>query len=214
MVILLACLSHLLACTTGVMTDQISEANLTPTDTNHTLQSRGTTRKSWPWYCPFPGSADVWFLLPWSFGWSSIVLDWLTIVLWWIRTLWVPGARFRKWFEEAPCILQWSLYEDAFKAWFSFLFFLTVGTSLVSQMVRVCLQYWRPRFNPWVGKIPWRRKWQPTPVLPGKSHGRRSLAGYNLWGWKESDMTEATSSHFISLTFVHFCSTRQNLGSD
>ena len=35
-------------------------------------------------------------------------------------------------------------------------------------------------FDPWVGKIPWRRKWQPTPVfLPGKSHGQRSLAGYS-----------------------------------
>ena len=38
-------------------------------------------------------------------------------------------------------------------------------------------QYRRGRFNPWVGKIPWRSKWQPTPVfLPGKSHGHRSLA--------------------------------------
>ena len=37
----------------------------------------------------------------------------------------------------------------------------------------------RCRFNPWVGKILWRKKWQPTPLfLPGKSHGRRSLAGY------------------------------------
>ena len=37
----------------------------------------------------------------------------------------------------------------------------------------------RPRFDTWVGKIPWRRKWQPTPVfLPGKSHGQRSLVGY------------------------------------
>ena len=43
----------------------------------------------------------------------------------------------------------------------------------------------------WVGKIPWRRKWQPTPVLlPRKSHGRRSLVGYIPWGCKESDMTE------------------------
>ena len=34
------------------------------------------------------------------------------------------------------------------------------------------------RFDPWVGKIPWRKKWQPTPVfLPGKSHGQRSLVG-------------------------------------
>ena len=37
------------------------------------------------------------------------------------------------------------------------------------------------QFDPWVGKIPWRRKWQPTPVfLPGKSHGQRSLAVYRL----------------------------------
>ena len=43
---------------------------------------------------------------------------------------------------------------------------------------------------PGSGKIPWRRKWQPTPVsLPGKSHGRRSLAGHSAWSLKESDMT-------------------------
>ena len=37
----------------------------------------------------------------------------------------------------------------------------------------------RPGFDPWVGKIPWRRAWQPTPVFfPGESHGQRSLAGY------------------------------------
>ena len=56
---------------------------------------------------------------------------------------------------------------------------------------KVCLQCRRPGFDPWVGKIPWRRKWQPTPVfLPGKSHGWRSLVGYCPWGHKESDMTE------------------------
>ena len=43
-------------------------------------------------------------------------------------------------------------------------------------------------FDPWVGKIPWRRKWQPTPeFLPGKSHGQRSLVDYSPWGCKESD---------------------------
>ena len=46
---------------------------------------------------------------------------------------------------------------------------------------------------PWVRKIPWRRKWQPTPVvLPGKTHGQRSQVGYSPWGHKELDMTEAT----------------------
>ena len=42
------------------------------------------------------------------------------------------------------------------------------------------------RFNSWVGKIPWKRAWQPTPVfLPGESHGQRSLVGYSLWGCTE-----------------------------
>ena len=46
------------------------------------------------------------------------------------------------------------------------------------------------RFNPWVGKIPWRRQWQSTPVLPGEFHGQRSLAGSSPWGRKELDTTE------------------------
>ena len=47
------------------------------------------------------------------------------------------------------------------------------------------------QFNPWVKKIPWRRKWQPTPVfLPGKSHGQKSLVGYSPCGLKEPDVTE------------------------
>jgi len=50
-------------------------------------------------------------------------------------------------------------------------------------------------FHPWVRKIPWSRKWQPPPVfLPGKFCGQRSLAGYSPWGYKESDMSEHTSS--------------------
>ena len=54
-----------------------------------------------------------------------------------------------------------------------------------------CMRHRRHGFDPWVGKIPWRRKWQPTPAfLPEKPHGRRRLAGYSLWGHIESDMTE------------------------
>ena len=57
------------------------------------------------------------------------------------------------------------------------------------------LQCRRPRFDPWVGKILWRRKWQPTPVhLLGKSHGRRSIVGYSPWGHKELDTTEQLHS--------------------
>ena len=64
------------------------------------------------------------------------------------------------------------------------------------------LQCGRPRFNPWVGKILWRRKWQPTPVLlPGKSFGQRSMVGYSPRGHKESDTTERL--HFTSLHYQY-----------
>ena len=54
-----------------------------------------------------------------------------------------------------------------------------------------CRRHKRYEFDPCVGKIPCRRKWQPTPVfLPGESHGQRSLAGFSPQRRKESDMTE------------------------
>ena len=56
----------------------------------------------------------------------------------------------------------------------------------------------------WVGKIPWRKQWQPTPVfLPGESHGRRSLVGYSPRGCKESDMTERL--HFKNFVRYIYC---------
>ena len=57
---------------------------------------------------------------------------------------------------------------------------------LVAQWLKkfIC-QCKRWGFDPWVWKIPWSRKWHPTPVfLPGKSHGQRSLVGYSPWGHK------------------------------
>ena len=64
------------------------------------------------------------------------------------------------------------------------------------------VQCGRPGFNPWVGKIPWRRKWQPTPVsLPGKSHGHRSLVGCSSWGLKESGTTERLTLAYL---FTYF----------
>ena len=56
----------------------------------------------------------------------------------------------------------------------------------------------------WVGKIPWKRKWQPTPVfLPRKSHGQRSLVGYSLWGWKvwcDWARTHSNRSEYLSIS--------------
>ena len=78
-------------------------------------------------------------------------------------------------------------------------------------------------FDPWVGKMPWRRKWQPTPVcFPGESHGQRSLEGYSPWGQKEPDTTEQLSTHAsikpISLlsgtdTLVLLCPVSASMGS-
>ena len=59
-------------------------------------------------------------------------------------------------------------------------------------------------FDPWVGKIPWRGEWQPTPVfLPGESHEQRSLAGYSPWGHRESDTTDFILTYTQSHTLTH-----------
>ena len=64
-------------------------------------------------------------------------------------------------------------------------------TPLWLRWLRICLQWRRPGFDPWIRKIPRRREWLPTPVfLTGISHGQRSLVGYSPWGRKESDTTE------------------------
>ena len=61
-----------------------------------------------------------------------------------------------------------------------------MGACLVAQWLRICLQSRKHEFDPWVRKILWRRKWQPTPVsLPGKSHGQRA--------WKATVYGEAKS---------------------
>ena len=70
------------------------------------------------------------------------------------------------------------------------------GASLVAQMVKTLLQCNRPRYNPGVGKISWRREWLPTPIfLPGEFHGQRSLVGHSLWGHRDSNTTEQLITH-------------------
>ena len=82
-----------------------------------------------------------------------------------------------------------------FKTMFSIIWdvylYVRFGASLVAQMVKNLPPCGKSGFNPWVRKILWRRKWQPTPVfLPGKFHGQRSLVGYSSYGGKELDTTE------------------------
>ena len=69
----------------------------------------------------------------------------------------------------------------------------------------------RCRFDPWVGKIPWRRKWQPTPIfLPGEFRGQRSLVGYSPRGLRDSDTTDQLSAHMVDeqCCFIHRCTTQ------
>ena len=89
-------------------------------------------------------------------------------------------------------LLIWSIYE---KPTINMIFGLPW---LLSNKESTC-QCSRIGFHPWVGRVSWRRKWQPTPVfLPGKSCGQRSLAGYSPWGLKQSDTTERPSTQRLS----------------
>ena len=62
---------------------------------------------------------------------------------------------------------------------------LLIGGTNSKEPACQCRRHKRRRFNLWVGKIPWRRAWQPTPVfLPGESHGQRSLVGHSPWSYR------------------------------
>ena len=86
----------------------------------------------------------------------------------------------------------------------------TVGKESTCQ----CRRHRRCNFDPWVGKMPWRRKWQPTSVfLLGKSHGQRSLAGYNPRSHRESDTAECTHTHIHTHTPSHCARQPVDLGT-
>ena len=72
------------------------------------------------------------------------------------------------------------------------------------ESTRQCRRCKRWGSSPLVGEIPWRRKWQPTPVLlPGEFHGQRSLMGYSPWSRKELDRTESLSMHSLEAHFQY-----------
>ena len=68
----------------------------------------------------------------------------------------------------------------------------------------LCRRHKRQRFNSWVEKISWRRKWQPTLVFsPGEGHGQRSLVGYSPWSCKELDEIEPMCAHVHARAHTH-----------
>ena len=97
----------------------------------------------------------------------------------WRRGVPTPGP------EASAAVLMMSIQVLGLSRWFS-------GKESACQ----CRRHRRLGFDSWVGKIPWRRKWQPTPVfLPGKSQRKRNLAGHSPWDCKESDMTKHTCTY-------------------
>ena len=90
-------------------------------------------------------------------------------------------------------------YSKHFISIISFNPYITLGKESTCQ----CRRRW---FNLWVRKIPWRRKWQCTPVfLPGKFHRQRSLAGYSPWVCKESDTTEHAQRNRTGIPGNGYC---------
>ena len=70
------------------------------------------------------------------------------------------------------------------------------------QLTYQCRRHKRCEFDPWVGKIPWRRTWQPTPVfLPGESHGQSRLVGYGPQGCKEKRLKRLSTAQHMCYNF-------------
>ena len=105
---------------------------------------------------------------------------------WWPWVLYV----FRK-LSSFQALVTLELVWDGVAQWKGF-----PSSASSKEFACQCRRRKRCRFDPWVGKSPWRRKWHSIPkVLLGKSHGQRSLAGYSPWGCKESNMIERPSMH-------------------
>ena len=123
-------------------------------------------------------------------------------ILEWVAISFSRGSsRPRNW-TQVSCTGKWILYHWATRE---------VHLPLYTHKKTLCPPWWlswwrlypqrgRPGFNPWVGKIPWRREWQPTPVFwPGEFHGQGSLAAVHGVA-EESDTTE-----WLSLSLSDIC---------
>ena len=141
-----------------------------------------------------------WEMGPHSFVWQltgRLLMGWERVFIqetkgkrkWWASLSW-NAAHFQQVFSYSSfCFLLLRLEIQVLGP--SLYFCLTNEFQWTSQMAewwRICLPSRRYGFDPWVRKIPWRRKWQRILVfLPGKSHGQRALVGYSPWGRKELD---------------------------
>jgi len=95
----------------------------------------------------------------------------------------------------------WSIAKTVHLLSVTFVLVMSKGLPWWLRQLSICLQCGRPGFNPWVGKISWRREWQPTLVL---LPGPRGLVCYSPWSRKESDTTEQL--HFQGFSCLNVAS--------
>ena len=104
---------------------------------------------------------------------------------------WEVGGRFKR---EGTYVYLWLISADVQQK--TTKFYKAIILQLKKKSASQCQRHRRHGFDPWVGKIPQRKKWPPTPVfLPGESHGQRNLEGYSPQGHKKSDTTQQLSTH-------------------
>jgi len=148
-------------------------------------------------------------------GWQR--MRWLDGITDWWTWVWVNSRSW--WWTGRPGVLQFTGSQRVGHDWatelnwtdanimfflkvspFIYIYWLTkvyFGLPWWLRWLRICLQWERPRFDSWVGKIHLRREWLPTPVfLPEEFCGQRSLVGYSPWSCKELVTTEWLTLHF------------------
>ena len=125
-----------------------------------------------------------------------------------VETLWSESSSLSSWYgtrRQHQKLVNTSNKNTLLSKKFIFILQFILGLPWWLGQLRIHLQCTRPRFNPWVGKIPWKMEWLVTPVfLPGEFHGQRSLASYSPWGCKELDMTERPTLSLSHLTMTIF----------
>ena len=115
---------------------------------------------------------------------------------------WVWASSRNWWWTGKPGMLQFMesqrvRHDGATEL--NWIYMIFPGGASGEEFTCQCRRQNRLRFQPCIGKITWRREWQPSPAfLPGKSHGQRSLVGYRPWGPKESEATKHTCNTVLS----------------
>ena len=144
----------------------------------HHQETRGSTPcsciqvVSWNGRLELQGAGGTWIGVGYHFSmtpfWLCLISSWQEGCLGWSRTFFFYVNKIKLEYCIEMIVLPWGL-----------------------RWQRICLQCKRPGFDPWVGKIPWRREWLPPPVFfAGEFHGQRRLAGYSPLVCEELGTTE------------------------